>query len=65
MVINDVEAWVGASVECISGSSVAVDCAMMCHDRGVSSDDTIGTVYVRSSCNRYISKVIYIRIFSV
>ena len=44
MVVIDVEVWAGASARCTSGSLVAADCAMICRDRDVSSDDTIETV---------------------
>ena len=37
----------------------------MCRDPGVSSDDMIEMVYVRSSRNRFISKVIYIYILGM
>ena len=58
MVVIDVEVWAGASAGCTSGSLVAADCAMICRDRDVSSDDTIETVYVRNSGNRLQTKLI-------
>ena len=48
--------WAGAS-GCTGRSSVAVDCAMICHDRNASPDDMIETVYTRNSRNRLQAKL--------
>ena len=55
-VVIDVVVWAGAS-GCTGRSSVAADCAMICHDRNASPDDMIETVYTRNSRNRLQAKL--------
>ena len=63
-VVIDVMVWAGAS-GCMSRSSIAADCAMICCGQDVSPDDMIETVYVINSRNRLQTKLFIYHLYSV